>query len=409
MPHLIDSAEHSEWLAAERNRLLDFGADIVDPAGGAYYLDDVGQPDLEKGIQTYLTCRVVHTYSLGAMLGVAGCEEIAKGAMIGLTGRLRDHEHGGWLPGVDQYGQPLSEGAKQCYQHAFVVLAASSATAAGLPGARELLDDAVAVLLDKFWVAEDGMCVDEWDRTWTTLDPYRGVNGNMHTVEALLAAADVLDSAELRERAHLITRNVISFSAVNDWRIPEHFSADWEPDLQLNRDRPDDPFKPFGATVGHGFEWARLILHLEAALTDDQIESLFESATGLFARAMIDGWSVDGAEGFVYTTDWTGTPVVHDRMHWVVCEAIAAAAALYKRTGRDAYVDWYTQWWAHAVTYFIDHENGSWRHQLDRRNEPTDTVWPGKPDLYHAFQAALLPALPLNPSISMGVKSGLVS
>ena len=34
------------------------------------------------------------------------------------------------------------------------------------------------------------MVVEEWDEAFTTLDAYRGVNANMHTVEALLAAAD---------------------------------------------------------------------------------------------------------------------------------------------------------------------------------------------------------------------------
>ena len=35
------------------------------------------------------------------------------------------------------------------------------------------------------------------------------------------------------------------------------------------------------------------------------------------------------APGFVYTVDFVGTPVVHERMHWVACEAISAAAALH--------------------------------------------------------------------------------
>lgn len=36
----------------------------------------------------------------------------------------------------------------------------------------------------------------------------------------------------------------------NHWRIPEHFSSDWVPDLECNKERPDDPFKPYGATPG---------------------------------------------------------------------------------------------------------------------------------------------------------------
>ena len=36
------------------------------------------------------------------------------------------------------------------------------------------------------------MVVEQWDETFSTLDDYRGVNANMHTVEAFLAAADAL-------------------------------------------------------------------------------------------------------------------------------------------------------------------------------------------------------------------------
>ena len=42
-------------------------------------------------------------------------------------------------------GRPVDD-SKQAYAHAFVVLAASSATAAGRPGAKQLLDEALASL-----------------------------------------------------------------------------------------------------------------------------------------------------------------------------------------------------------------------------------------------------------------------
>jgi|GEM_PF-4901225 len=34
------------------------------------------------------------------------------------------------------------------------------------------------------------MVVEEWDASFTDLDPYRGLNSAMHTVEAYLAAWD---------------------------------------------------------------------------------------------------------------------------------------------------------------------------------------------------------------------------
>mgnify|MGYP002247816623 FL=1 len=39
----------------------------------------------------------------------------------------------------------------------------------------------------------------------------------------------------------------------------------------------------------------------------------------------------------------------------------------------------------------MDHENGSWFHQLDEQNHLKGTVWPGKSDLYHALQSTLIP------------------
>ena len=79
-------------------------------------------------------------------------------------------------------------------------------------------------------------------------------------------------------------------------------------------------------------------------------------------------------------------------MHWVVAEAIAAAAALHRRTGEEDYARRYAEWWAYAVDHLIDLERGSWHHELDAANRPQASVWPGKPDLYHAVQADPPPA-----------------
>ena len=140
------------------------------------------------------------------------------------------------------------------------------------------------------------------------------------------------------------------------------------PRLDYNRDEPDHPFRPYGVTIGHLLEWARLALHARAALGDQAPDWLLEDAAALFDQAVRDGWNVDGAEGFVYTTDWDGKPVVRDRLHWVVTEAIAAAAALSAATGRPEYEHWYRTWWDHAAAYFIDRDRGSWHHQLDPHN-----------------------------------------
>jgi mannose/cellobiose epimerase-like protein (N-acyl-D-glucosamine 2-epimerase family) len=392
------------WLDRELHRLLAFGRQSGHPDGGAAWLDDDGRPDLTRPVFTWITARTVHVYALGHLLGVDGAAGVAGQALRGLGGQLRDPVHGGWYAAVGPDGW---DDTKSCYDHAFVVLAAASATVARLDGGSDLLEEALAVLDTRFWEPAAGMHADQWDRAWRTLDPYRGVNANMHAVEALLAASDATGDPEWRDRALTIATNVVDrWARGNGWRVPEHFDERWTPLPTYNADHPDDRFKPFGATVGHALEWSRLLVHLAAATGDDAPAWLVPAARELFGRAVADGWAVDGEPGFVYTTDWDGEPVVHDRMHWVVTEAVAAAAALHAETGDEGYAAAHRDWWRYADAYLLDTEHGSWHHQLDRHNRPVSTVWPGKPDLYHAVQATLVPRLPAAPMFARALAEG---
>ena len=396
-----------ETLQAELTRLLDFGTRFPTPRGSAW-LSDNGSPDPSRPTFTYITARMTHVYCLGALLGRDQDRDLALAGLTALVdGPLRDAQHGGWFASIDADGRVDTN--KECYTHAFVVLAASSAVAAGLPGARVLLDEALETWLDRFFVPADGMFLDAWDADFSHADPYRGVNANMHGVEALLAAADATGDVTLRSRALEIARRVaLEFARPNGWRIPEHFDEAWRPQLEHHRSEPAHPFQPYGATVGHGLEWSRLLVELEAALGDAAPDWLATSSVELFDRAVADGWDVDGAEGFVYTTDWSGRPVVRDRMFWVLGEAIAAAATLEQRIGDARYAPQADAWWRYAERFVLDRDLGSWHHQLDPDNRPTDTVWPGKSDLYHAVQAVLIPRLPLAPTAAWALRAGLL-
>ncbi|MEP6665058.1 MAG: AGE family epimerase/isomerase [Nocardioidaceae bacterium] len=404
----LDDPAHMRWLEAESDRLLRFSRAARHPSGGFAWLDTAGQPQLDRPVELWITCRMTHVFALGHLMGRPGCGPLVDHGIRALTGRFYDAEHSGWYAHLDA-GGPTSR-AKTAYEHAFVVLAASSAATAGRPGASELLDQALNVLLTRFWDDEYGMVVEEWDEGWTTLDVYRGVNANMHTVEALLAAADTTNDTTLVERAlGIVTRVVHDLARSNEWRIPEHLDAEWSPILDYNLDSPAHQFRPFGATIGHWLEWARLALHVRAATGDDAPEWLLADARSLFDAAVREGWSVDGTDGFVYTVDWNGRPVVRERMHWVVAEATATAAALHKATGDAAYANWYQTWWDHIAEVFLDEHLGSWRHELDPTNEPSGVVWDGKPDTYHALQATLIPRLPLTPSLSVALRDGLLA
>jgi mannose/cellobiose epimerase-like protein (N-acyl-D-glucosamine 2-epimerase family) len=398
---------HRRWLEAEGDRLLEFGRASRNPgaAGGFAWLDDRGRPDVTQPLPLWVTCRMTHVYSLAHLLGRPGSAPLVDHGIAALAGAFHDDEHGGWFKELGPDGSPAEQ--KTAYEHAFVLLAASSAVVAGRPGATALLEEAVATVLDHFWDDEHRMVVEEWDRTFTTLDGYRGVNANMHTVEALLAAADVTGDGTLRRRALEITTRVLhDLAAGHGWRIPEHFTEDWRPLLDYHHDRPADPFRPYGATVGHSLEWARLTLQLRAALGEQAPDWMLPGARSLVERAVIDGWAVDGADGFVYTVDWDGSPVVRERMHWVPAEGTAAAAALHAATGEERYAEWYSAWWDHLSCHVIDREHGSWHHELSPANGPSSATWRGKPDIYHAFQATLLPRLPLTPCPSVALRDG---
>ena len=110
----------------------------------------------------------------------------------------------------------------------------------------------------------------------------------------------------------------------------------------------------------------------------------------------------------MHTTDFDGQPVVTDRLHWVLTEAIGAAAALLAVTGDQLCDDWYRRFWDHADTAFRDHEHDSWRHELDERLQPSARTWAGKPDLYHAVQATLVPRLPVTASLAGALRAGLL-
>jgi len=384
-------------------RQLVFARGFPHPGGGAAYLDDRGRPDLTRPVYSWVTARMAHVYSLGHLAGIPGCGPLAATAVAGLTGVLHDDDHGGWFASVGP--EAARDETKAAYAHVFVVFGAASATVARVPGAAALLEEALTVLDQRFWEEGPGLHCDSLSPDWSQVGAYRGLNANMHAVEALLSAADTTGEAGWLDRAHRITTTVLGWAAGNQWRIPEHYDDQWRPLPDHHNEQPDHAFEPFGATVGHGLEWARLALQVAAALGAAAPASLLEGARRLFARAVADGWAADGADGFVYTTDWDGKPVVHQRMHWVLAEAVCAAAALHRVTGESDYDDWYRTWWDFAATHLIA-SDGSWRHELDAQNAPAATVWPGRPDIYHSLHATLLPRLPLTPSAPIALARG---
>lgn len=401
----LGTAENQKFLQDVRDGLLSFGHQFPSPGGSSYYLGDDGTPWKDRNRETWITSRMTHVYSIGSMLGHEGSEALADAALKGLRGELHDDQNGGWYAGLTKDNEIVP--TKQCYAHAFVILAASSGVLACREGAAELLKDALALYDLRFWNEEEGLSCDTWNTEFTELDSYRGLNANMHSVEAFLAAADVTGDEKYRVRAGRIIDRVLIWAKDNNWRIPEHFSSDWVPDLECNKDRPDDQFKPYGATPGHGIEWARLITQWAlSTYKEDKAGAApyIEAAENLYNRAVADAWNADGEPGICYTTDWNGKPVVHDRMHWTLAEAINTSSVLFHVTDNEKYAADYAEFMKYLDEKVLDHVNGSWFHQLDRENNLLETVWPGKSDIYHALQATLIPYYAPGLSIAVAVK-----
>ncbi|MEN5090204.1 AGE family epimerase/isomerase [Pseudomonas protegens] len=404
----LNAPAHHSWLAAEGLRLLDF-AKVSRLAEGFGNLDAQGCLPVGALAETMNTARMTHSFAMAHIQGLPGYAGLVDHGIAALMGPLRDAEHGGWFAVA---GHADGNSTKAAYLHAFVALAASSAVVARRPGAEALLAEAIRVIDGHFWSEEEGAMGESFNRDWSEQEAYRGANSNMHATEAFLALADVTQDPRWLNRAlRIVERLIHQHAAANDFMVIEHFDPSWQPVRDYNQACPADGFRPFGTTPGHGFEWARLLLHLEASRVQAGMLTpgwLALDAQRLFESNCRYGWDVDGAPGIVYTLDWDNRPVVRQRLHWTHAEASAAASALLRRTGQEQYETWYRLFWEFCEVHFIDRQQGSWHHELGSDNRPAAEIWGGKPDLYHAWQAVLIPRLPLAPSMASALAQASV-
>ena len=248
---LLDDPDHRAFLADDARRSLDLFDASPRAAGGFHGLGVTGRP-LPGGLQElHSTTRLVHSYALAQLAGRSDRAGIIDQGMEFLWNGHRDRDHGGYLWSVD--GKGALEGTKLAYGHVFVLLAASSAKMVGHPDADRLLSDITEVLDRHFWDTKTGLFRDEFTRDWQVFSTYRGMNANMHGVEALLAAHEATGEGEFLSRAGGILRFFIGGQAAgNGWRIPEHYDADWRPDHGYSG---NPMFRPAGTTPATASRW----------------------------------------------------------------------------------------------------------------------------------------------------------
>lgn len=385
------------WRQNRLQGLLAFAARSALDDGGFGWLDDHGRVDRSRPPELWINARMTYVFSLGSLAVDAAYGELARRGVEAIDTLFRDRRHGGWR---SRLGDAAADETRSCYDHAFVVLAASAASEAGVGGARALLDEALLVH-DRFWDASVGACIDTLTPDGKPVEDFRGANANMHTVEAWLTAATTTgDSGWLIRAARIGDLVIDRVARDHHWRVVEHFDADWGPRPDWNRHRPDDPFRPYGATPGHALEWSRLLLQLDAALVGDHPRAVGD-AHQLFDQAVAD--AVGGHPALPYTTDWSGHPVTGERVHWVMAEAVMAAEARLRGAIEPTIAALRTRWWNEIDHYFVA-DDGSWRHELSPSMNPSSRIWSGRPDAYHATNALLFPDLPLGISAARALR-----
>jgi len=381
----IDHPDHQAWLKSQAESQFAFFAASKQDRAGFHQLDYYGKP-MDSGLQElHSTTRLVHAYALGMSQAHIGAGDIVDQGMAYLASHHRDPVHGGFAWAME--GDTIIDGRKLAYGHVFVLLAAASAKNVGHPNADALLTQISDILDQHFWEETAGLYCDEWNRDWTPFSTYRGMNANMHGIEAMLAAFEATGDSKFLDRAgRVLTFFTGKIAPSENWRIPEHYTQDW----QIDRDYAGNHmFRPAGTTPGHSFELGRLLLQHWDLSGRPQTDAP-QVARKLIEQALQDAWLPDG--GFAYTLNFDGSVADASRFWWPVTEAIGAVAALVLLDRRQEDEIWYRKLWTFAHDHFIDHKCGGWFPAIDAAGAPTQSIFAGKPDIYHSVQACLLPA-----------------
>jgi mannose/cellobiose epimerase-like protein (N-acyl-D-glucosamine 2-epimerase family) len=396
-PSWLTLPTHRDWLMSQANGLFDyFQWRSINPKGGFFEFDPSGNPinpeNPVRGI--HATARMVHCMVIGHLLGRPGCDDLIDHGMSYLWNAHRDDKRGGYFWSMDNDGP--HDATKQGYGHAFVMLAASSASLVGHPAAEAMLADVTEIIEQKFWEDSHGAIAEEFASDWSPVPGYRGQNSNMHLTEALMAAYEATGDDHYLEKAERIADLIINRRArETGFRVGEHFDENW---TLLKDYKGNEMFRPSGTTPGHWLEWARLILQLHA-LGDGKHDWMPLAAEALFAQAMAIGWDNDKG-GFFYTLDWNDTPAKRAKLWWPMAEAAGAASFLIQQSPSDMHEQSYRLIWSTIANKFLDHKNGGWHEELSEDLKPAHTLFTGKADIYHALQACLIPLYPAEGSLT---------
>lgn len=364
----IDFRNRDFLLQHVRHTLSFYDQRALDPSGGFFHCFMNNGDVFNPGLRTLVaSCRFVFNYAMAYRQ--FGLPEYKKNVIHGvdyLRTVHRNQKTGG-------YAWKISDGrvidaTNHCYGLAFVILAYACAMKAGLPEARAWIYETFDLMETRFWSEEVGLYACEADSSWK-LGSYRGQNDNMHACEALICAYEATGDAMFVDRAARLAANItLRQRQKTGMHIWEHYTSDWEPDLDYNRNDRSNSIRPWGVQTGHQTEWAKLLLILDRYRPEPW---RLGCAVELFDNAVKFGWDHKFG-GLIYGYDLSGNPYDQDKYFWVQAESIAAAALLADRTGCGVYWNWYDSLWSYSFSYFVDHIYGAWYRVLTRSNARYD-------------------------------------
>lgn len=394
---LLPEVYNRDFLLAHcRDILAFYNPRVIDPSGGFYhnYLDDgtLFNPGFRQLVSS---TRIIVNYARASV--ALQQPEYKTVALHGLKYLEQVH----YQPDSQRYAwtlqdhQPLDM-TQQAYGYAFVLLAYSAVQQAGVAERRDKIAETFTLLEQRFWQEQYGLYADEISPEGV-LGAYRGQNANMHLCEALLAAYQATGEARYLARAKQLAHNITFRQAgLTAGQVWEHYTEQFLPDWDYNKDDPKNLYRPWGFQPGHQTEWAKLLLQLNRLEADPQLVS---KAQHLFDVAFDSAWDAQYG-GLVYGYDPQGNWCDDDKYFWVQAESFAAAALLYQTTADNKYLSAYRQLWNYSWQHLVDHQYGAWFRLLNRQNQrySNEKSSAGAKCDYHTLCACLdvLAAMPVD-------------
>lgn len=253
---------------------------------------------------------------------------------------------------------------QQAYGYAFVLMMYAAARKAGLVTNEDQMLKIYNLIEERFWQNDYGLYADEIS-SGGILTTYRGQNSNMHMCEAMISCFEATQNPLYLQRAELIAHNIVKRQAsLTDGLIWEHFTEDFQPDWEYNKDDPKNIYRPWGFQPGHQTEWSQLLVLINQYSPQAW---LLDSAKELFDRAFEASWD-DKNGGLYYGFSPDGDICDSDKYFWVQSESIASAAMILNATKESKYLDFYQQLWEYSWEHFVDHKDGAWFWLLKEDN-----------------------------------------